>query len=74
MCAQIGSELLDLSSPIDSSCNLTLHTFDSAEGRDTFFHSAAHVLGAVLEQAYEAKLGHGPSVESGFFYDADMSD
>lgn len=37
-----------------------------------FWHSSAHVLGAAAEQLYGALLCHGPSTESGFFYDMDL--
>jgi len=51
---------------------LELLDFESPEGKMVFWHSAAHLLGAALEQKYGAKLSIGPPVEGGFYYDAFM--
>ena len=40
---------------------------------DTMRHSAAHVLAAAVMQMFpDAKLGVGPVIENGFFYDLDL--
>ncbi|KAJ1481088.1 hypothetical protein T484DRAFT_1626248, partial [Baffinella frigidus] len=43
--------------------------FDSPEGRETFWHSSAHVLGLALENKYGAHLCVGPAIDDGFYYD-----
>merc|ERR1711970_673882 len=53
-------------------CTLELLDFQTPEGKMVFWHSAAHLLGAALEQKYGAKLSIGPPVEGGFYYDAYM--
>lgn len=35
----------DVTRPLEGSCHLQLFTFDQPEGRETFWHSSAHVLG-----------------------------
>ncbi|XP_024543699.1 probable threonine--tRNA ligase, cytoplasmic [Selaginella moellendorffii] len=47
-----------------------------AQGRDTFWHSSAHILGESLEQAYGCKLCIGPCTTrgEGFYYDAFYED
>ena len=41
---------------------------------DTMRHSAAHILAAaVMEMFPEAKLGVGPVIENGFFYDLELA-
>ena len=62
--------VVDMSQPLEGSCGLTLLTLDDPLARRTFFHSAAHLLGAALERRHGAYLCHGPPIESGFFYDA----
>ncbi|KAF6989926.1 hypothetical protein CFC21_007198 [Triticum aestivum] len=58
--------------PLEDDCELSLLTFDSKEGRDTLWHSSAHILGEALERVYGCKLCIGPCTTSGegFYYDA----
>ena len=66
-----GAErLVDLSAPLKESVSLQLLTEKDPDALPVVRHSAAHVLAtAVLELFPETKLGHGPAIESGFFYD-----
>ena len=62
--------LVDLSTPLTADTRLELVTEKDPDALKVVRHSAAHVLAtAVLELFPEAKLGHGPATESGFFYD-----
>ena len=62
--------LVDLSAPLNVDVQLQLLTEKDPESLQVVRHSAAHVLAtAVLELYPEAKLGHGPATEAGFFYD-----
>jgi threonyl-tRNA synthetase len=46
---------------------------DSEEGRAVVRHSAAHVMAQAVQQIFpEAKLGIGPPIENGFYYDFDV--
>ncbi|KAM4661894.1 threonine--tRNA ligase 1, cytoplasmic-like isoform 2-T3 [Discoglossus pictus] len=67
--ARVNGNLYDLNRPLETDATLELLTFDSRDGKDVFWHSSAHILGLALEQYYEGLLCHGPSTESGFFYD-----
>jgi threonyl-tRNA synthetase len=60
----------DMMRVLEGSCKLFLYKFDNEEGRETFWHSSAHVLGQVLEEEYGVKLTIGPPTENGFFYDS----
>ena len=64
-----GKELWDLDRPLERSCRVSYLPFTSAEGRNVFWHSSAHVLGEAAECQYNCLLSHGPPVEQGFFYD-----
>ncbi|MDT7564460.1 MAG: threonyl-tRNA synthetase [Pseudonocardiales bacterium] len=47
---------------------------DTADGRSVIRHSAAHVLAQAVQQLYpEAKLGIGPPITDGFYYDFDVA-
>ncbi len=64
-----GKELWDLDRPLEYECRVNYVPFSSAEGRNVFWHSSAHVLGEAAECQYNCLLSHGPPVEQGFFYD-----
>ena len=60
----------DATRPLEGDCELQLFTFEHPEGKETFWHSSAHVLGETLELEYGVQLCHGPPTDSGFFYDS----
>lgn len=64
-----GKLLWDLDRPLEYACQVSYVPFTSAEGRNVFWHSSAHVLGEAAECQYQCLLSHGPPVEQGFFYD-----
>ncbi|KAI3720300.1 hypothetical protein L6452_21215 [Arctium lappa] len=69
--SQVDGVLWDMSRPLEGDCQLKIFTFDSDEGRDTFWHSSAHILGQALEMTYGCKLCIGPCTTrgEGFYYD-----
>ena len=70
--AEAEWELWDLLRPLEGDCELLLHKFDGARGKQVFWHSSAHILGEALEVLYGARLAHGPPTENGFSYDTYM--
>ncbi|KAL7240987.1 hypothetical protein ACSBR2_006586 [Camellia fascicularis] len=70
--SKVNGVLWDMSRPLECDCELKLFTFESDEGRDTFWHSSAHILGQALEMEYGCKLCIGPCTTrgEGFYYDA----
>ena len=56
--------------PLEGDCEIKLLTFEDLEGKMTFWHSSAHILGECLERDFGVHLCHGPPTEHGFFYDA----
>lgn len=69
-----GKQLWDLDRPLEYDCRVSYVPFVSAEGRNVFWHSSAHVLGEAAECQYQCLLSHGPPVEQGFFYDMAIAD
>jgi TGS domain len=67
--SRVNDKVWDLQRPLEGDCTLELVKFDSDEGRDTFWHSSAHILGWAMEKLYGAHLTHGPPNGDGFFYD-----
>ena len=75
LCASINNELWDINRPITKSSKLTLHTWNDKQGKMCFWHSSAHLMAEALEIIYPGvKLGIGPAIESGFYYDIDLGD
>ncbi|KAI3912140.1 hypothetical protein MKW92_041722 [Papaver armeniacum] len=74
--SEVNGSLWDMARPFEGDCQLKLFTFDSDEGRDTFWHSSAHILGEALERQYGCKLCIGPCTTrgEGFYYDAFYGD
>ncbi|KAK9085730.1 hypothetical protein Sjap_026141 [Stephania japonica] len=74
--AQVNGALWDMCRPLEGDCDLKLFTFDDDEGRDTMWHSSAHILGQSLEMEYGCKLCIGPCTTrgEGFYYDAFYGD
>src|ERR1700674_346943 len=62
--------LVDLRAPIDQDVRLSILTPKDPEAIQVLRHSAAHLLAAaVLELFPNVKLGVGPPIDTGFFYD-----
>lgn len=75
LAAEVNGEVWDASRPINSDASLKLLTWDNKEGKSTFWHSSAHLMAEALEALYPGvKLGIGPSIETGFYYDIDLGD
>ena len=65
-----GGDLIDLSRPLERDTPLRILTAKDADAVQVLRHSCAHLLAAaVLELFPETKLGIGPPIENGFYYD-----
>ena len=70
---RVDGELKDLSAPLTAAQVVDPVTIGSPEGLAVLRHSAAHVLAqAVQEINPQARLGIGPPVTDGFYYDFDV--
>jgi threonyl-tRNA synthetase len=68
--AEDGSLLFDLRRPLEQDVKLQILTEKDPDSLYVFRHSAAHLLAAAVMELYpEVKLGIGPPVENGFFYE-----
>ena len=69
--ASVNNEVWDINRPINQDCSLKLHTFNDIEGKWAFFSS----FNGQLEYLYPGiKLGIGPAIDNGFYYDVDLGD
>src|SRR5205823_4105775 len=68
--AQVNGEMYDLTRPLETDTSLQILTSKNPEALEVYRHSTAHLLAAaVLELFPETKLGIGPPIETGFYYD-----
>jgi threonyl-tRNA synthetase len=75
LAAAVNGEIWDATRPIQTDATLRLFTWNDQEGKATFWHSSAHLLAEALEALYPGvKLGIGPAIENGFYYDVDFGD
>ncbi|MDR9417361.1 threonine--tRNA ligase [Gracilimonas sp.] len=71
----VDGDIIDLDRPITKDAEIAINTWDSEDGKYTFWHSSAHLLAEAIQELYpEAKFGIGPPIESGFYYDIDFGD
>jgi len=71
----VNGQVLDLTRPITQDSTIKLHKWDDEEGKHAFWHSSAHLMAEALEVTFPGvKLGIGPAIESGFYYDIDLGD
>ncbi len=68
--ARADGELVDLSRPLEHDAKISILTAKDPDSLQVFRHSAAHLLAAAVLELYpDVKLGIGPPIETGFFYE-----
>ena len=71
--ARVNGGLKDLAYELADGDEVASVAINSPDGHDILRHSTAHVMAQAVQQLYpEAKLGIGPPVENGFYYDFDV--
>ena len=72
---KFNEEMVDLRTPIEQDGAISIITLDSEDGLYILRHSTAHLLAQALKRLYkDVKLGIGPVIENGFYYDIDMEE
>ena len=75
LAAKVNGEVWDATRAINADSTVQLLTWNDEAGKATFWHSSAHLLAEALEKLYPGvKLGIGPNIEAGFYYDVDFGD
>lgn len=73
LAANVNGQVWDATRPINEDANLTLLTWNDADGRSTFWHSSAHLMAEAVESMFPGvKFWVGPPLENGFYYDMDL--
>ncbi|MCG8477281.1 MAG: threonine--tRNA ligase [Cytophagales bacterium] len=75
LAAKVDGQVWDSSRAIDSDAEVQLLTWNDDDGKAAFWHSSAHLMAEALEALYPGvKLGIGPAIDAGFYYDVDFGD
>lgn len=75
LAAEVNGEVWDLSRPLTGDCSFKLLTWDDDKGKNTFWHSSAHLMAEAVESMYPGvKFWVGPALDQGFYYDMDLGD
>ncbi|HWG62819.1 MAG TPA: threonine--tRNA ligase [Streptosporangiaceae bacterium] len=73
--ARVNGELRDLASPLAEGDSVQPVDDASEEGRAIVRHSTAHVMAQAVQELFPgARLGIGPPIENGFYYDFDVAE
>ena len=75
LAVKVNGEIRDLHRPLTEDASVEILTWNDAGGKQTYWHSSAHLMAEALEALYPGiKLAIGPAVENGFYYDVDLGD
>lgn len=75
LAAEVNGEVWESNRPIFQDSHVKLLTWNDDKGKGAFWHSSAHLMAEALEALYPGvKLGIGPNIERGFYYDVDFGD
>jgi threonyl-tRNA synthetase len=72
---KLNGEMYDLRRPILTNGAIEIITPEQPEGLEVLRHSTAHLMAQALKRLYpKVKLGVGPVIEGGFYYDVDVEE
>lgn len=72
LAAKVNGSFVDLNYPVQEDCTLEALTFDDEKGQQVFRHSSSHILAQAVQRLFPGtKLGIGPAIQDGFYYDFD---
>ena len=72
---RFNGELMDLTRPLHDDGKIEILTFRDEEGKKALRHSCSHLMASAVQKLYPGtRLGIGPSIEGGYYYDFDIPD
>lgn len=72
---KIDGKIVDLNRVIEQDSAVEIVTLDSKDGLEVYRHSTAHLMAQAIKRIFgdkAVKLGIGPVIEDGFYYDIDI--
>ena len=71
--AKVDGVVVDLNRRLTKDSQVEFLTFEDQEGKDVLRHTASHILAQAVKRLFpDAKLGIGPAIANGFYYDFDL--
>jgi len=75
LAVKVNGQVQELNRTIETDSTIEILTWRDEDGKQTLWHSSAHIMAeAILHYYPEAKLGFGPPIEKGFYYDVDFGE
>ena len=75
LAASVNGQVWDATRPIHEDAAVKLLTWNDEDGKNTFWHSSAHLMAEAVESLYPGvKFWVGPALDKGFYYDMDLGD
>ncbi|MFC2105235.1 threonine--tRNA ligase [Candidatus Bipolaricaulota bacterium] len=75
VCAVVDGEVKDVREPLMQDGSLTVLTKEDPRVLETIRHTLSHVMAQAVRRLFpDAKLGIGPAIAEGFYYDFDLDD
>ncbi|WP_425440870.1 threonine--tRNA ligase [Sporolituus thermophilus] len=72
--AKLDGQVVDLAYRLNKGGKVEFLTFEDEEGKGALRHSASHILAQAVKRLYgDVKLGIGPAIATGFYYDFDTT-
>ncbi len=70
---EFNGKIYDLQREIEEEGEIRWLTFDDEESKKVYWHSTAHIMAQAVKELFpDAKLGVGPPIENGFYYDFEI--
>ena len=70
---RLDGEVVDLRTPVTKDARVEILTFEDPEGKKAYWHTTSHIMAQAVQHLFPgAKMGIGPAVENGFYYDFDL--
>ncbi len=74
VCAVVDGELKDVRDPLTQSGSLTVLTKEDPRVLETLRHTTSHIMAQAVKRLFpDAKLGIGPAIAEGFYYDLELA-
>ena len=72
LAAKANGAVVDLHAKVTDDVKVEFLTFDDEDGRDALRHSASHIMAQAVKRLFgDVKVGIGPSIANGYYYDFD---
>lgn len=69
---KINNILSDIKTTVDKDSTIEVISFNHDKGKEVYWHSSSHILALAVKRLFPiVKIGFGPAIDSGFYYDFD---